>query len=126
MGDYSHAAIIVGHEEDSLSPLVVNDIFLSKAYIFNCSFEELAPYLPWPFENEQEWDIFRIQNLTALLSTSSNPKGTSCDSICTFQGNPESGEEDQEEETNGNKTGAKFACQDKYWCNGRSLFWGDR
>jgi outer membrane protein assembly factor BamB len=125
MGDYSHAAIIVGHEEDSLSPLVVNDIFLSKAYIFNCSFEELAPYLPWSFENYQEWDVFRIQNLTALLSTTDSPNDTSCDSICSFQGKPEVDEEEQEEETNGN-TEANFACFNMYRCNGHSLFWGDR
>jgi hypothetical protein len=119
MGDYNHAAIIVGHEEDSLSPLVVNDIFHSKAYIFNCSFEELAPYLPWSFENYQEWDIFRIQNLTALLSTSSDSTSTSHESICSFQGKPEAAEEEQEEE-------AESACYHMYWCNGRSLFWGDR
>jgi outer membrane protein assembly factor BamB len=82
MGDYSHAVIHPGHEEDSLSPVVVNDIFQAKAYIFNNSFEELAPYLPWSFENYQEFDIFRIQNLTALLSTTYEPAKPSSAGLC--------------------------------------------
>jgi hypothetical protein len=85
MGDYSHAAVLTGHEDDSLSQIIANDIFMAKAYIFKCSFDELAPYLPWSFENYQEGDIFRIQNLTALLSTQTNPEDTPLSNICSQQ-----------------------------------------
>lgn len=67
MGDYSHAPVLGELEEDSGSPVLATDIFQAKAYILNYSFDELAGYLPWPFENYGAKDIFRIQNLTTLL-----------------------------------------------------------
>ena len=68
MGDYAHAVVMGNSEDDSLSPIIAADIFQTKAYVFGQSFEELAPYLPWVFEDYGPTDIFRIQNLTALLS----------------------------------------------------------
>ena len=69
MGDYAHAVVLGNIEDDSLSPTLAADIFQTKAYVFNESFEELAPYLPWVYEDYGPTDIYRIQNLTALLST---------------------------------------------------------
>jgi outer membrane protein assembly factor BamB len=112
MGDYNHAAIIAGHEEDSLSPLAATDIFLAKAYIFNCSFDELAPYLPWSFENYQEWDVFRIQTLTALLSASSDRKEAVPGSVCASQEKPKS----KEESGNAKTVWRNSACYDMYCC----------
>ena len=68
MSDYAHAVVVGNSEEDSLSPILAADIFQTKAYVFGQSFEELAPYLPWIFEDYGPTDVFRIQNLTALLS----------------------------------------------------------
>jgi hypothetical protein len=112
MGDYNHAAVIAGHEEDSLSPLAATDIFLAKAYIFNCSFDELAPYLPWSFENYQEWDVFRIQTLTALLSASSDRKEAVPGSVCASQEKPKS----KEESGNAKTVWRNSACYDMYCC----------
>jgi hypothetical protein len=67
MNDYGHGVITYGHEEESTSPLVASDIFQVRAYIYNETFEALAPYLPWPFEDYGHQDIFRLQNLVALL-----------------------------------------------------------
>lgn len=67
MGDYGHGTLTRHHEEDSLSPLATADIFQARAYVFNEPFETLAPYLPWPFEAYGYRDIFRLQNLVALL-----------------------------------------------------------
>ncbi len=67
MGDYGHGTITLAYEEESLSPVVAADIFQVRAYIFREPFETLAPYLPWPFENYGYRDIFRVQNLVALL-----------------------------------------------------------
>ncbi len=67
MSDYSHASGIGGYEDDSFSPVAASDIFQAKAFIFNYSFEELAPLIPWTFENYGSFDLFRIQNLTTLL-----------------------------------------------------------
>jgi outer membrane protein assembly factor BamB len=97
MGDYSHAVILTGHEGDSLSPVVVNDIFLAKAYIFECSFDELAPYLPWQFENSQEKDIYRIQHLTALLSLKPQSDINSGRSICSQEPRNQDSERTQSE-----------------------------
>jgi outer membrane protein assembly factor BamB len=111
MGDYSHAVILTGHEGDSLSPLVANDIFLAKAYIFNCSFEDLAPYLPWSFENYQERDIFRLQNLTALLSTPSLPRESSTNPICS-----QKPLESEQEEPQPASVWKNSSCYDSYRC----------
>jgi outer membrane protein assembly factor BamB len=70
MSDYSHQVVVGSHEEESLSPIAASDIFQDKAYIFNEKFEELAPYLPWTFENYGHKDIYRLQNLVALLHNS--------------------------------------------------------
>lgn len=69
MGDYGHQVSVGNHEEESFSPLLAADMFQARAYILGQTFEELAPYLPWTFEDHGHRDLFRIQNLTALLST---------------------------------------------------------
>lgn len=73
MGDYSHQVAVGRHEEDSFSPIAASDIFQAKAYIFNDTFEDLAPHLPWTLENYDHRDIYRLQNLVALLGTDSGP-----------------------------------------------------
>ena len=67
MNDYGHGSIVLEIEEDSTSPLLASDLFQARAYIFNEPFEKLAPFLPWPYENYGHRDIFRLQNLVALL-----------------------------------------------------------
>ena len=71
MSDYSHSSAVSGYEDESFSPVAASDIFQAKAFILDASFEDLAPYLPWTFENYGSFDLFRIQNLTALLKTKS-------------------------------------------------------
>lgn len=73
MTDYGHPVTVGLHEDDSFSPILASDMFQAKAYIFNEAFEELAPYLPWTFENYGHRDIYRLQNLVALLRTSLAP-----------------------------------------------------
>jgi len=70
MSDYSHSSGISGYEDESFSPVAASDIFQAKAYILNYNFEELAPFLPWTFEDYGSFDLFRIQNLVALLKAS--------------------------------------------------------
>lgn len=67
MGDYSHAPVLGELEEDSGSPLLATDMFQAKAYVLGYSFDDLVGSLPWTFENYGAHDIFRVQNLTALL-----------------------------------------------------------
>lgn len=69
MGDYSHASGLSGYEDDSFSPTAASDIFQAKAYILDQDFDRLFPYLPWTFENYDSFDIYRVQNLTALLKS---------------------------------------------------------
>lgn len=79
MNDYSHCHVYGGHEEDSGTPLFTSDVFQAKAYIYEESFEELAPYLPWELEDYGDQDIFRIQNLVALLqATDESQPCTDC------------------------------------------------
>lgn len=68
MGDMGHQPISGGHEEDSTFPQIANDIFRAKAYVQKQSFDQLKNYLPWSFENYGYKDIFRIQNMVALLN----------------------------------------------------------
>jgi outer membrane protein assembly factor BamB len=115
MNDYSHAVILTGHEEDSLSPVVVNDIFLAKAYIFECNFEELAPYLPWLLENHQENDIYRIQHLTALLSAKPQTEKEPARSICSQESSIPNKEQSQTNTLWRNPV----CCCDPYRCRQR-------
>jgi outer membrane protein assembly factor BamB len=66
LGDYSHQPVM-GHEEESMSPKLSVDIFLAKAYVFNQTFDQLAPQLPIGFEDYGHRDMFRYQTLVALL-----------------------------------------------------------
>jgi outer membrane protein assembly factor BamB len=67
MGDYNRQPLHVGHEDESMSPKVAVDLFLAKAYVFNQSFDQLAPQLPIGFEDYGHRDISRYQTLVALL-----------------------------------------------------------
>ncbi len=67
MGDYGHQVAVGLHEDDSFSPVAASDLFQAKAYILGWTFAELAPYLPWTFGNYGHRDIFRLQNLVALM-----------------------------------------------------------
>jgi outer membrane protein assembly factor BamB len=67
LGDYSHQSLLVGHEDESMSPKVAIDMFLTKAYVFNQTFDQLAPQLPIGFEDYGHRDMFRYQTLVALL-----------------------------------------------------------
>lgn len=68
MGDMNHQPINGQHEEESLSPQIAPAIFQAKAYVFKQSFDQLKNYLPWTFENYGYNDIYRIQNMVALLN----------------------------------------------------------
>ncbi|SPD76427.1 exported hypothetical protein [uncultured Desulfobacterium sp.] len=75
LGDYGHQVAVGLHEDDSFSVKLASDMFQAKAYILGFSFEELAPYLPLPFENYDAKDIYRLQNLVALLQADSSSDG---------------------------------------------------
>jgi hypothetical protein len=77
MGDFGHQPILGGDEEDTTSILMTSDIFQAKAYIQRKTFNELAPYLPFTFENYGSKDMFRLQNLVAIMSTSGDGTGPS-------------------------------------------------
>jgi hypothetical protein len=90
LGDYSHQPVIVGHEDDSMSPVLANDIFLSKAYVYNQTFQELAPFLPMSLENYGHKDMYRYQTLVALLKADgdgSNPDPTTAPVLKTGDAN---------------------------------------
>ena len=44
-------------------------MFQVKAYVLGVDFEDLAPQLPWTFAHSDFQDIYRLQNLVALLDT---------------------------------------------------------
>lgn len=44
-------------------------MFQVKAYVLGVEFEDLAPQLPWTFADTDFQDIYRLQNLVALLGT---------------------------------------------------------
>jgi outer membrane protein assembly factor BamB len=67
LGDYSRQPILPGHEDDSMSHKLAVDMFLAKAYVFNQTFDQLAPQLPISFEDYGHRDMFRYQTLVALL-----------------------------------------------------------
>jgi len=67
MGDYGHQVVYGGHEEDTFSIKAATDIFQAKAIVLQQTFEQLEPYLPYPTENYQNQDIYRLENLIALI-----------------------------------------------------------
>jgi outer membrane protein assembly factor BamB len=68
IGDFSHASPIGGNEDDSLNPGLAADMFQAKAYILKVPYSELSRQLPLPYELNNKLDLFRVQNLTALLN----------------------------------------------------------
>ena len=82
MGDYGHQVTVDYNEEDSFSIIAAANMFQAKACIFDQTFEELAPYLPWEFENYGNKDIYRLQNLVALMKA---PEGDPVTTTTTVQ-----------------------------------------
>jgi hypothetical protein len=67
MGDYGHQVCVGGHEEESFSPVAAADLFQIHARVLGESFAELAPMLPWVYQDLGPRDLLRLQNLVALL-----------------------------------------------------------
>jgi uncharacterized repeat protein (TIGR01451 family) len=51
-------------------------MFQTKAYVLGETFAELAPQLPWTFADSDFRDIYRLQNLVALLDSYEPDPGT--------------------------------------------------
>jgi uncharacterized repeat protein (TIGR01451 family) len=66
---WSDAAIAAQGGSENLynNPHISAAMFQTKAYVLGEEFEELAPQLPWTFANSGSQDIYRLQNLVALL-----------------------------------------------------------
>ena len=70
LADYAHASPIGANEDDSLNPGLAADIFQAKAYILDLPYFELSKQLPLVYAESGSTDLYRIQNLTALLNAS--------------------------------------------------------
>jgi uncharacterized repeat protein (TIGR01451 family) len=71
-GDNGH----VSHKGDEnlySKPFMAAALFQAKAYILKEDFDTLKDYLPWPVNRAGFRDIYRLQNLVALLETVSEP-----------------------------------------------------
>jgi uncharacterized repeat protein (TIGR01451 family) len=66
---WSDAAVAAQGGSENLynHPHISAAMFQTKAYVLGEEFEELAPQLPWTFADSGFRDIYRLQNLVALL-----------------------------------------------------------